>query len=66
MITLFLDSALNTTGFKHVSVGSKEMWAVTNSGVLLKRTGICSSNPGGSGWFVGIPVSLQYSCLKRR
>lgn len=53
----FLDSFPGTTGFKHVSVGKSQVWAVTNGGVLVRREGICSGNPGGSGWDVGIPVS---------
>lgn len=54
----FLDSAPNTTGFKHVSVGKTQVWATTNGGVMVRREGICSANPAGSGWDIGIAVSL--------
>lgn len=53
---MHLESAPNTTGFRHVSVGSKEIWATTNSGIVMRRIGICPENPLGSYWDIGIPV----------
>lgn len=55
---MYLESAPNTTGFRHVSVGPKEVWATTNGGVVLRRIGICPENPIGSYWDLGIPVRI--------
>lgn len=54
------DAAPHTTGFKHVSVGRKEVWATTDGGAVIRRAGICQASPAGSGWFIGIPVSLSF------
>lgn len=45
-----------SVGFKSISVGA-EVWAVSLSGVVCKRCGITTDNPGGTGWHLGIPVS---------
>lgn len=47
----------NSGGFKHVSVGRKDIWAVTDSGGLLRRLGVCRENPAGAGWDPAIAVS---------
>lgn len=44
-------------GFRSVSVGRNEVWAVANNGQVCKRCGITSENPAGTGWILGIPVS---------
>lgn len=49
--------APNSTGFKHVSVGRKDVWVTTNSGGLLRRMGVCRENPIGAGWDPAIAVS---------
>ncbi|KAK4880363.1 hypothetical protein RN001_008509 [Aquatica leii] len=59
-----LSSAPGTTGFKQVSVGTKEVWAVTDGGVALKRHGICPENPSGTGWNFGIAGNWQHLCAK--
>ncbi|XP_031344755.1 tectonin beta-propeller repeat-containing protein isoform X2 [Photinus pyralis] len=59
-----LSSAPNTTGFKQVSAGNREVWAVTDGGVALKRHGICLENPAGTGWNVGISGNWQHICVK--
>ncbi|XP_008194152.1 tectonin beta-propeller repeat-containing protein isoform X3 [Tribolium castaneum] len=61
---LVLNSAPSTTGFKHVSVGRNEVWATTDGGAMLRRTGICKTNPGGSGWFIGIPGNWQHVSVR--
>lgn len=52
-----LDSATHTKGFKHVSVGKTEVWAVTDGGAVIRRIGISGENPAGAGWDIGIAVS---------
>ncbi|CAH1183527.1 unnamed protein product [Phaedon cochleariae] len=59
-----LNSAPNTTGFKSVSVGNSQVWAVTDGGVILRREGICPKNPAGSGWDIGIPGNWQYVSVR--
>lgn len=44
-------------GFKSISVG-KEVWATSKSGIVCRRCGVNKANPSGSGWQLGIPVSL--------
>lgn len=56
----FPDSAPNTTKFKHVSVGRKEVWAVTDGGCVLRRQGISEENPAGCSWDIGIPVGTVF------
>lgn len=48
--------AQNSISFKHVSVGNEEVWATTNSGLLLRRIGVSSANPVGFSWDTGIIV----------
>lgn len=50
-------------GFKSVSVGT-EVWAISCSGHVCKRCGITSENAAGTGWNLGIPVSLTISTLR--
>lgn len=57
----FIDSNSNTTSFRHVSVGQKEVWATTDKGVLLRRQGISEGNPAGTGWDIGIAVRIFFS-----
>ncbi|XP_044750245.1 tectonin beta-propeller repeat-containing protein [Coccinella septempunctata] len=47
-----LNSGTHTTCFKQVSVGRVGVWAVTDGGSIVRRLGICPSNPAGSGWDV--------------
>lgn len=47
-----------TVGFKAISVGHSEVWAISNSGHVCKRCGITNENPAGTGWNLGIPVNL--------
>ncbi|KAF5287072.1 hypothetical protein FQA39_LY16057 [Lamprigera yunnana] len=61
---LVLNSTPNTTGFKQVSVGQIEVWAITDGGILLKRHGMCSGNPAGTGWNAGITGNWQHLCVK--
>lgn len=42
-------------GFRSVSVGSS-VWAVSSSGFVCKRCGVTSTNPAGTGWFLGLRV----------
>lgn len=46
-------------GFRSVSV-SNEVWAVSNSGYICKRCGITQKNPAGTGWNLGISVSIYF------
>ncbi|XP_074030994.1 tectonin beta-propeller repeat-containing peroxin 23 [Leptinotarsa decemlineata] len=59
-----LNSAPNTTGFKHVSAGNSQVWATTNGGVIVRREGICPANPAGSGWDIGIPGNWQHVSVR--
>ncbi|CAH0558227.1 unnamed protein product [Brassicogethes aeneus] len=59
-----LNAAPNSTGFKHVSVGKKEVWATTNGGAMVRRLGICPTNPAGSGWDTGISGNWQQLSVK--
>ncbi|XP_060517887.1 tectonin beta-propeller repeat-containing protein isoform X2 [Cylas formicarius] len=56
-----LSSAPNTKGFKHVSVGKSEVWAVTDGGVVVRRLGLSPTNIAGSGWDIGIGNWQQIS-----
>lgn len=42
-----------------MSVGRTQVWAVTDGGVAMKRHGICSENPAGTGWNLGISVCID-------
>lgn len=44
-------------GFRSVSV-TDEVWAVSNSGCVCKRTGVTNQNPAGTGWNLGITVNV--------
>lgn len=48
-------------GFKSVSVDGTDVWAVSNSCVLCKRTGITRKNPAGTGWQLGISVRFAFT-----
>lgn len=45
-------------GFKSVSV-TDEVWSVSVSGCVCKRSGVTKDNPAGTGWMLGISVSLR-------
>lgn len=45
-------------GFKSISV-TDEVWAVSVSGYICKRSGLTAKNPAGTGWTLGISVSLK-------
>lgn len=53
----------NASAFKQVSVGRKDVWAVTDSGAMLKRLGVCKENPTGAGWDAAIAVSPEHNNL---
>lgn len=58
LLIYLADTNPNTSGgFRHVSVGRNNVWAVTNSGFICRRCGITSENPAGTGWDFGIGVS---------
>ncbi|KRT79436.1 hypothetical protein AMK59_7120, partial [Oryctes borbonicus] len=60
---LLTSNAQNSSAFKHVSVGRKEVWVTTDSGALLRRVGVSKENPIGSGWTSAIPGMWQHvSC----
>ncbi|XP_019761431.1 tectonin beta-propeller repeat-containing protein isoform X1 [Dendroctonus ponderosae] len=59
-----LNAAPHTKGFKHVSVGKTEVWAITDGGTVIRRIGISASNPAGSGWDVGIAGNWQHISIK--
>jgi tectonin beta-propeller repeat-containing protein 1 len=48
----------NQIGFKSVSVGD-EVWAVSTSGYVCRRSGITKNNPAGTGWVLGISVRQE-------
>lgn len=53
-------------GFKSVSVSDTDVWAVSNSNYVCKRSGVTPKNPAGSGWQLGINVSfiwLKKNCF---
>ncbi|KAK9712924.1 Integral peroxisomal membrane peroxin [Popillia japonica] len=60
MDPLIISTAQNTTGFKHVSVGAKEVWATTDGGVILRREGLSKENAAGSGWNWTIAGNWQH------
>lgn len=45
-------------GFRSVSVGDSSVWAVSNSNVVCRRSGVTVANPAGTGWQLGISVSF--------
>lgn len=45
-------------GFKSVSVSDTDVWAVSISNYVCKRSGVTPKNPAGSGWQLGINVSF--------
>lgn len=47
----------NMVGFKCVSVAD-QVWAISNTGFVCKRSGVTLLNPAGTGWNLGIAVSL--------
>lgn len=44
-------------GFKSVSVTDTNVWAVSNSCYICRRSGVTPKNPAGTGWQLGISVS---------
>ncbi|XP_076270197.1 tectonin beta-propeller repeat-containing peroxin 23 isoform X2 [Rhynchophorus ferrugineus] len=59
-----LSSAPHTKGFKHVSVGKTEIWAVTDGGAVIRRVGLSPQNPAGSGWDIGIAGNWQQISIR--
>lgn len=45
-------------GFRSVSVTDTEVWAVSNSSYVCKRSGVTLKNPAGTGWQLGVSVSI--------
>lgn len=45
-------------GFRSVSVNDSNVWAVSNSNFVCRRSGVTASNPAGTGWQLGISVSV--------
>lgn len=43
-------------GFRSVSVTDAEVWAVSNSNFVCRRSGVTAKNPAGTGWQLGISV----------
>lgn len=48
-------------GFKSVSVTDTDVWAVSNSNVVSRRSGVTPKNPAGTGWQLGISASIYYN-----
>lgn len=48
-----------TVGFKAISVGGSDVWAISNGGHVCKRIGMTAENPAGTGWNIGISVSYK-------
>lgn len=46
-------------GFKSVSVTDTDVWAVSNSNFICRRSGVTPKNQSGTGWQLGISVSLH-------
>ncbi|XP_030751064.1 tectonin beta-propeller repeat-containing protein [Sitophilus oryzae] len=59
-----LNSASHTQSFKQVSVSKTDVWAVTNVGSVLRRIGLSTQNPGGSGWDIGITGNWQHISVR--
>ncbi|XP_050309364.1 tectonin beta-propeller repeat-containing protein isoform X2 [Anthonomus grandis grandis] len=59
-----LNSAPHTKGFKHVSVGKTEVWAITDGGAVIRRVGISKENPAGAGWDIGIAGNWQHISIR--
>lgn len=51
-------------GFKSVSVTNNDVWSVSSSSILCKRSGITTRNPAGTGWQIGIAVRLNQLIFK--
>lgn len=45
-------------GFKSVSVTDVDVWTVSSSNFISRRSGVTPKNPSGTGWQLGISVSL--------
>lgn len=45
-------------GFRHVSTGYSEVWAISNTGIVYRRIGITAENPAGVSWEAGLPVCI--------
>lgn len=50
---------LGKIGFNSVSVTNNDVWSVSSSSILCKRSGITTRNPAGTGWQIGIAVRLK-------
>lgn len=46
-------------GFRSVSITDTEVWAVSNSSYVCKRSGVTLKNPAGTGWQLGLSVSID-------
>lgn len=51
-------------GFKSISVTDSEVWAVSNSNFICRRSGVTIKNPAGTGWQLGIPVSILFYSVR--
>lgn len=49
------------SGFRSVSVTDTEVWAVSNSNYICRRSGVTQKNPAGTGWQLGISVCITNS-----
>lgn len=47
-------------GFKSVSVTDANVWAVSSSNFICRRGGVTPKTPCGTGWQLGISVSLHF------
>lgn len=47
-------------GFRSVSVTGSDVWAVSNTNFVCRRSGVTAKNPAGTGWQLGISVSADF------
>ncbi|XP_075220650.1 tectonin beta-propeller repeat-containing peroxin 23 isoform X2 [Lycorma delicatula] len=55
------DGGAAAGGFRHVSASSgDEVWAINNSGVVCRRSGVTNENPSGTNWIIGLQGDWQH------
>lgn len=47
-------------GFRSVSVTGSDVWAVSNTNFVCRRSGVTAKTPAGTGWQLGISVSVGF------
>lgn len=50
-------------GFRSVAVTATDVWAVSNSSFVCRRSGITKKNPAGTGWQLGESVCILFICF---